>query len=144
MTKTEQQKRFENALATHMPQSTLCLLLDDAGDYVSIGTGEVWDGFQLGEASSLDKIRMLESQIEFTNAHNNEMQTQIGRNMCEIANMLVELAVKDAEIERLKGLLREAADLLEDWTGHMPDSWVEKHQADDDIQKYREAGEVTK
>ena len=48
------------------------------------------------------------------------------------------------EIERLKGLLREAADLLEDWTGHMPDNWIEKHQADDDIRKYREAGEVTK
>jgi hypothetical protein len=52
-----------------------------------------------------EKIRMLEAQMEFTNAHNNEMQTQIGLNMCEIANMLAELAVKDAEIERLKGLL---------------------------------------
>jgi hypothetical protein len=57
-----------------------------------------------GKMEPEEKIRMLEAQMEFTNAHNNEMQTQIELNMCEIANMLAELAVKDAEIERLKGL----------------------------------------
>jgi uncharacterized small protein (DUF1192 family) len=48
------------------------------------------------------------------------------------------------EIERLKWLLREAADDIEHWSGYVPKYFVEKYKADDDIKKYREAGEVTK
>jgi len=48
------------------------------------------------------------------------------------------------EIERLKGLLRDAADDISHWSSYAPEYFVEKYKADDDIQKYREAGEVTK
>ncbi len=48
------------------------------------------------------------------------------------------------EIERLKGLLREAADDIKHWSGYAPEYFVEKYEAEDDIQRYREAGEVTK
>ena len=51
---------------------------------------------------------------------------------------------QSAEIERLKGLLREAADDISHWSSYAPEYFVEKYKAEDDIQKYREAGEVTK
>lgn len=51
-----------------------------------------------------------------------------------------ELAAKDAEIERLKRLLKEAADDLTEWGGYVPEYFVEKHKLDEDIQKYRQAG----
>jgi hypothetical protein len=58
--------------------------------------------------------------------------------------MLNLIAQDRAEIERLKGLLREAASDIEHWTSYVPEYFVEKYKADDDIQKYRDAGEVTK
>jgi hypothetical protein len=54
------------------------------------------------------------------------------------------LVAQSAEIERLKGLLREAADDISHWSSYAPEYFVEKYKAEDDIQKYREAGEVTK
>ncbi len=61
---------------------------------------------------------------------------------CEKAhNMIID---QSAEIERLKGLLREAADDLADWGGYVPEYFAENHKLDDDIRKYREAGGVTK
>jgi hypothetical protein len=92
MEKTAQQKRFENALATHMPQRTPCLLLDDAGDYISIGTGEIWDGFALGEASALERalpekfptelIAKLRADPLTANGNDDEMHERIGWLVC--------------------------------------------------------------
>lgn len=45
-----------------------------------------------------------------------------------------------SEVERLKALLKEAADDLDHWGGYAPEYFQEKHSLKSDIEKYREAG----
>jgi len=95
MEKTAQQKRFEAAWHIKWPNDEPRIFEQDSkGQYTWPEVQDTFEGFALGEASSLERAA--------------------------------------AEIERLKGLLREVADQLEDlgWEG----------AADN----YRVAGEVTK
>ena len=63
-----------------------------------------------------------------------------GWQLCE-ASALERAAV---ECERLKGLLREAADDLESWADYASEYLREKHDLAGTVKQYREAGEVTK
>jgi len=61
--------------------------------------------------------------------------------LCETDEKLM---TAETEIERLKGLLREAADRLESLPLLATDYFRIKDEVDGDIKRYREAGEKTK
>ena len=113
----------------------------DSTDWKAAPTAEVMNRLRAALSATPEPLPEVEEWIAI---HGFDATTEDYRND-ELRAYIAKLtAAHAAEIERLKALLRDAASDLAEWGSYVPEYFVEKHKLDDDIQKYREAGERTK
>jgi hypothetical protein len=91
------------------------------------------------EFGDLREVSWCEDQIDVSDVK--YVRADLYKDPVDLAQLILK---QHSEIERLKGLLREAADDLVWWGGYATEGDRKEHELAADIQKYRQAGEATK